>query len=66
MPHLIDFLSYKIIDVTTFKHLCLRWNNKVSLARPKKRMGHRAVDDIMESIQEMEYYKVNFIKQSDG
>lgn len=30
MPHLLDYLSYKIIDVTTFKHLCRRWNNKVS------------------------------------
>ena len=29
MPRLIDFLSYKIIDVTTFKLLCARWNNKV-------------------------------------
>ena len=30
MPHLSEFLSPKIIDVTTFKHLCRRWNYKVS------------------------------------
>ena len=64
MPQLTDFLSYKIIDVTTFKHLCRRWNHKMSQGRPKKKLGHRAVDDILESIQEMEYYKTNFIKQA--
>ena len=64
MPQLTDFLSYKIIDVTTFKHLCRRWNHKMSQGRPKKKLGHRAVDDILESIQEMEYYKTNFIKQT--
>ena len=50
MPHLTEFLSQKIIDVTTFKSLCRRWNNKVYQARPKKKLGHRAVDDILESI----------------
>ena len=62
MPHLSEFLSPKIIDVTTFKHLCRRWNYKVSQGRPKKKLGHRALDDIMESIQEMEYYRANFVK----
>jgi oligoribonuclease len=50
MPNLIDYLSYKIIDVTTFKHLCRRWNSKLNQNRPKKKLGHRATDDILESI----------------
>eukprot|EP00347_Sterkiella_histriomuscorum_P002448 403368109 len=62
MPNLVDYLNYKIIDVTTFKQLCWRWNQQVSKGRPRKAQGHRALDDILESIEEMKYYQDKFIK----
>ncbi|CDW75820.1 exonuclease rnase t and dna polymerase iii [Stylonychia lemnae] len=64
MPNLFNFLSHKIIDVTTFKQLCWRWNNQVFKQRPKKLGGHRAHDDILESIEEMKHYVQFFVKKS--
>ena len=62
MPELFDYLDYKIIDVSTFKLLGFRWNYKLMKNRPWKGKGHRAKDDILESIQEMKYYKNYFLK----
>jgi oligoribonuclease len=62
MPKLFEYLSTKIIDVTTFKLLCYRWNYKVSKMRPYKAVGHRAINDIIESIEEMRYYRSKFLK----
>jgi oligoribonuclease len=57
MPRFHEFLSPKIIDVTTFKHLCKRWNPMRFKNLPKKEKKHTAIDDIHESIEEMLYYK---------
>ncbi len=40
MPKLDDYLSYKIIDVSTFKLLAYRWNVKVMKTRPVKKNQH--------------------------
>jgi oligoribonuclease len=55
-----DYLHYRIIDVSTVKELCGRWNRKVYDSAPRKELKHRALDDIRESIAEMKYYKDNF------
>ena len=52
--------KYRIIDVTTIKQLCQRWNNSVFRARPKKKGAHLALDDILESIEELKFYKKKF------
>ncbi|CAO1303790.1 unnamed protein product, partial [Diamesa hyperborea] len=57
-----QYLSYRIIDVSSIKELCKRWDGKVFSNCPKKKLSHRALDDIVESIDELKYYKANFFK----
>lgn len=56
MPDLFEYIDDKLIDVSTFKQLCYRWNYQVMKKRPSKTQGHRAINDVVESIQEMKYY----------
>ncbi|XP_055851424.1 probable oligoribonuclease [Episyrphus balteatus] len=57
MPKVDNYLHYRIIDVSTVKELCRRWNPSVAAGAPKKKLVHRSEDDIRESIIEMKYYK---------
>lgn len=57
MPRLNKYLHYRIIDVSTVKELCKRWNPKTFSAAPPKRLVHRGLDDIKESVQELKYYQ---------
>jgi oligoribonuclease len=55
MPKLASFVHYRIIDVTTIKELALRWYPDTPPFH--KEETHRAHDDILESIDELKYYK---------
>jgi oligoribonuclease len=57
MPRIDSFLHYRMIDVSTVKELCRRWNPEIFANAPDKKLVHRAVDDIYESINELKYYK---------
>ncbi|KAI9193336.1 ribonuclease H-like domain-containing protein [Polychytrium aggregatum] len=57
MPQLAEHLHYRIVDVSTVKELCRRWYPEAFAAAPPKRAGHRALDDIIESIEELKYYR---------
>lgn len=60
MPKLADFMHYRIIDVSTIKELALRWYPDTP-AFPKVE-AHRAKDDILESIDELKYFKAKIFK----
>lgn len=60
MPKIDNYLHYRIIDVSTCKELCKRWNSDIFSKVPKKKLVHRGLDDIRESIEELKYYK-NFM-----
>ncbi|KAJ3311698.1 Oligoribonuclease, mitochondrial [Boothiomyces sp. JEL0838] len=60
MPRVIEHLHYRIIDVSTVKELSKRWYP--NLPPLKKGLAHRALEDIMESIKELEYYRKNVFK----
>ncbi|XP_011703384.1 PREDICTED: probable oligoribonuclease isoform X2 [Wasmannia auropunctata] len=62
MPLINNFLHYKIIDVSTVKELTRRWNPNVHNSAPKKKLNHRALDDIKESITELRHYKNHLFK----
>uniref|UniRef100_A0A182MQU6 Probable oligoribonuclease n=1 Tax=Anopheles culicifacies TaxID=139723 RepID=A0A182MQU6_9DIPT len=62
MPTLNKYLHYRVIDVSTVKELSKRWNRDVYESTPPKRFVHRALDDIEESIKEMQYYRDTFFK----
>jgi oligoribonuclease len=57
MPALDGWLHYRMIDVSSIKELCRRWYPKVYYHAPAKRRGHRALADILESIDELRYYR---------
>ena len=57
MPELIGHLHYRVIDVSSIKELARHWYPRVYYASPKKDGGHRALADILESIDELRYYR---------
>jgi oligoribonuclease len=61
MPKLHDFFHYQSIDVSTVKQLARRWYTKKG-EPPKKKECHRALEDIMESIAELAYYRKKIFK----
>ena len=64
MPTLDEFLHYRNIDVSSIKELTRRWYPKVYFQLPKKQGDHRALADILESINELKYYrKTVFVEQ---
>jgi len=52
-------LHYRNIDVSSIKELVNRWYPKELHFQEKKR-SHRALNDIRESIAELEYYRKHF------
>ncbi|XP_044756086.1 oligoribonuclease, mitochondrial isoform X4 [Coccinella septempunctata] len=62
MKNVDEHLHYRIIDVSTVKELCRRWNLEIYKSQPKKGFSHRASDDIKESIEELKFYKEHFFK----
>lgn len=61
MPALEAYFHYRNLDVSTLKELVRRW--KPELARGVVKNGkHEALADIYESIEEMKYYRDNFIR----
>lgn len=57
MPALDQALHYRMIDVSTIKELARRWAMPVYSNQPPKGLKHRALADIVESIQELDYYR---------
>ncbi|CAJ0636636.1 12560_t:CDS:1, partial [Entrophospora sp. SA101] len=57
MPQVIDYLHYRIIDVSSIKELCRRWYPIIFNNMPPKKLVHRALGDIKESIEELKYYR---------
>jgi len=62
MPKFMDHLHYRIVDVSTIKELCRRWYPKTYEQVPKKKEQHRALEDIKESIIELQFYKQTIFK----
>ena len=63
MPNLMKHLHYRIVDVSSVKELVRRWHPKEFEKKPKKKLTHRALDDIKESIEELKYYRTAVFKE---
>jgi len=61
MPKLEAFLHYRNIDVSTLKELARRWRPEL-VDGFKKAQKHTALADILESIEELKYYREHFLK----
>jgi oligoribonuclease len=62
MPKLEAFFHYRNLDVSTLKELCRRWKPELASGF-KKHQKHTALADIIESIEELKYYREHFIKE---
>lgn len=62
MPALEGFFHYRIVDVSTLKELAQRW--RPELPPFKKSETHLALADIMESIEELRYYRERLFAHS--
>jgi oligoribonuclease len=61
MPRLEAFFHYRNLDVSTVKELAARWAPKLKDGF-KKKNSHLALDDILESIEELKYYRERFFR----
>ena len=66
MPRLDEALHYRMIDVSTIKELSRRWFPRAYYNQPDKGMAHRALQDIIESIRELDYYRRSVFRTDDG
>jgi oligoribonuclease len=60
MPKLEAFFHYRNLDVSTLKELCRRWKPEL-IKGFKKHQMHTAMADIIESVEELRYYREHFI-----
>jgi oligoribonuclease len=61
MPLLEAYFHYRNLDVSTVKELARRWRPDV-IAGVKKTGAHLALDDIKDSIAELQHYRATFFK----
>lgn len=57
MPAVIEHLHYRVLDVSTIKELARRWYPRAYFKAPPKTGNHRALGDIIDSINELRYYR---------
>ena len=60
MPALEDWFHYRNLDVSTLKELVRRWRPDLVKGIPKEGK-HEALADILESIEELRYYRQHFL-----
>ena len=61
MPDLANFFHYRNLDVSTLKELALRWRPQL-VKGVEKQSKHLALEDIKDSIAELVYYRLHFMK----
>ncbi len=57
LPEIHAYLHYRTVDVSSIKELARRWHPRAYFAAPKKTGNHRALGDIRDSIDELDYYR---------
>jgi oligoribonuclease len=65
LPEIEDHLHYRSIDVSTIKELARRWYPGTLAKAPGKSGGHRAMDDVRESVDELRYWRDAVFKSSE-
>ena len=61
MPQLEAYFHYRNLDVSTLKELARLWKPEL-LSGFVKKGAHLALDDILESIDELRYYREHFVR----
>ena len=63
MPRLEAYFHYRNLDVSTLKELANRWRPDLA-GGFQKNSAHLALDDIKDSIEELKYYRRQFIQDT--
>lgn len=65
-PRFDKFLHYRIIDVSSIKELCGRWNRPILNAAPRKKLQHRALEDVkgLNETNNLVYDTVSFFNKA--
>jgi oligoribonuclease len=63
MRDLDAWLHYRMVDVSSVKELARRWYPKAYYGAPVKAGGHRALADVLESVEELRYYRTAIFQQ---
>lgn len=66
MPTLAGHVHYRSIDVSSIKELARRWFPRVYFNAPAKTGNHRALGDILDSIDELRYYRAALFVADPG
>ena len=66
MPDFLNFLHYRIVDVSSIKELTRRWYPSHYAGAPAKAGNHRALADIFDSIKELSYYRSTAFAAADA
>ncbi|HUX73699.1 MAG TPA: oligoribonuclease [Steroidobacteraceae bacterium] len=61
MPALERFFHYRNLDVSTLKELALRWAPQIAQGFQKS-SAHLALDDVRQSIHELQYYRERLLR----
>ena len=57
LPEIENHLHYRSVDVSSVKELVRRWYPGLLASRVQKAGSHRALDDIRESVNELQFYR---------
>ena len=66
MPALEAHFHYRLVDVSTISELAKRWYPDLVTRKPDKQSLHRAMDDILEAVEELAWYRRHLFPAAAG
>ncbi|KKP29733.1 MAG: Oligoribonuclease [candidate division TM6 bacterium GW2011_GWF2_30_66] len=60
MPNLVDYCHYRLLDVSAIKEVVSRWYPESAYKKFEKSENHRAMQDVIGSINELEHFRRYF------
>lgn len=64
-PKVIDYLFYRIIDVSSIMEISYRHNPELAKSMKRKKGSHTARSDILESIEQLKFYQEHYLKSPE-
>lgn len=65
-PKVLQHLHYRVVDVSTIMEVSFRHNPELAAQQPKKLQAHTAKQDILESIQQLQWYMDHYFKPPEN
>lgn len=61
-PSVVEHLFYRLVDVSSIMEVCNRHNPGLARLAPRKDKNHTAKSDILESIEQLQWYRDHYLK----